>query len=122
MASKRILVVEDEPSQRRWILSHLSCQLEEKPYLLEAADGRRAIALALHEKPDLILLDDSLPGLPGTTVCHELKRDPETAPIKVLLMTAWHRRLPARLKADAYLDKPVDPGELLRKVERLLKG
>ena len=122
MASKRILVVEDDPRRRRWIIFHLSHQLEEKPYLLEAADGRRAIALALHEKPDLILLDDGLPELPGTTVCQELKLDPETAPIKILLMTAWHRRIPALLKADAYLEKPIDPGELLREVERLLKG
>ncbi len=81
MAGKRILVVEADPHQRRWIISHLSTALREKPYLLEAADGRQGIALALHERPDLIVLDDSLPELRRAAVCYEPKQDSETAPI-----------------------------------------
>jgi CheY-like chemotaxis protein len=121
MASKRILVAESDDELRTMLTLLLTRHLAEKPILFEAADGREAIALALHEKPDLIVLDETLPKLQGTTVCHELKMDPETAPIKILMLTGWHRRMPYLLKADAYLDKPIDPGELLRKVERLLK-
>ena len=121
MPSKRILVAESDAELRTMLALTLARHLAEKPILFEAADGREAIALALHEQPDLIVLDETLPKLLGTTVCHELKVDPETAPIKILLMTAWHRRMPPLLKADACLDKPVDPRELLRKVERLLK-
>jgi CheY-like chemotaxis protein len=120
MASKRILVVEDDPRQRRWITSTLT-QLAQKPYLLEAADGRQAIALALHEHPDLIVLDDSLPELSGATVCHELKKDSETASIKVVLLMARDTRIRGGFWADACLTKPYDSGELLRTVEQLLQ-
>ncbi len=120
MAGKKILVVEDDPRQRRWITSHLSRLLQEKPYLFGAADGRQGIALALHEKPDLIVLDDSLPRLSGTLVCQELKRDPETAPIKVILLMVRETRASYWFGADAYLSKPYDGGQLLSTVEQLL--
>jgi twitching motility two-component system response regulator PilH len=119
MAGKRILVVEDDPRQRRWITSHLSGLLRERPYLFEATDGRQGIALALHERPDLIVLDDSLPTLRGGKVCHELKKDPETAAIKVVLLTVQDT-LVGRFSADACLGKPYDAYELVRTVERLL--
>ena len=122
MAGKRILVAEGDARLRTMLTLLLARHLADKPTLFDAADGRQAIAVALHEKPDLILLDDGLPGLSGTSVGHELRRDPETAPIKILLMRAWHRIPPARLQADAYLEKPIDPGELVREVERLLEG
>ena len=120
MAGKRILVVEDDPRQRRH-LTFLLAQLAEKPYLLEATDGREAIAIALHEKPDLILLDDSLPALSGATVCRELKIDSETAAIKVILLLGRDTNTRGWLAADACLNKPYDSGELVRTVERLLK-
>jgi DNA-binding response OmpR family regulator len=120
MAGKRILVVEDDPRQRRWITSHLGGLLRERPYLFEATDGRQAIALALHEKPDVIILDDSLPQLSGTLVCQELKRDSETAPIKVIVLMVHGTRASHWFGADAYLSKPYDGGELVRTVERLL--
>ncbi len=120
MASKRILVVEDDPRQLRWITSHLGGLLRERPYLFEATDGRQGIALALHERPDLIVLDDSLPTLGGGKVCHELKKDPETAAIKVVLLTVKDTQLVGRFSADACLAKPYDGGELVRTVERLL--
>jgi CheY-like chemotaxis protein len=121
MAGKRILVVEDDPRQRRWITSHLSGLLRERPDLFEATDGRQGIALALHERPDLIVLDDSLPTLSGGKVCHELKKDPETAAIKVVLLTVKDTQFVGRFSADACLAKPYDGAELVRTVERLLK-
>ena len=121
MAGKRILVVEDDPRQLRWITSHLSRLLHEKPYLFEAADGRQGIALALHEKPDLIVLDDSLPALSGATVCSELKHDLETAAIKVILLLGRDANTRGWLSADACLNKPYEADELVWTVERLLK-
>ena len=122
MAGKKILVIEDDPRQRRWITTHLGRLQGGKPYLLEAEDARKGIALALHEKPDLIVLDDSLPRLSGTVVCQELKRDPETAPIKIVLLMVRETRRNEWFGADAYLSKPYDAGELLSTAERLLQA
>jgi DNA-binding response OmpR family regulator len=91
---------------------------------LEADNGRTAMALAVGERPQLILLDVSMPGLDGLGFCYELHSSPQTADIPVIIISG--RGNPSDLAlgemvgAEDYLVKPFSPAELLRRVERLV--
>ena len=115
-----ILIADDDPHARSSLRSTLLHQFPPTVQVLEAETGRQVIQFALHAPLDLILLDDSLPELDGYTVCLELKRDPETAAIKVLLMAVSEARRARRAGADGVLLKPFGPGELLATVRQLL--
>src|SRR5687767_3931265 len=95
-----ILIADDDQRARRYLHLALIRQLPRTVQVLEAETGRQVIQLDLHEQLDLILLDDSLRELDGYTVCLELKRDPGTAMIKVLLMTVSDARWARAAGAD----------------------
>lgn len=89
----------------------------------EAADGELALETIRSEPPDVVFLDLNIPGTSGPDVLAAIKRDPATAEVGVIVITAEGEegRAPAmRLGADAYLTKPFSPNELLRTVERAL--
>ena len=92
--------------------------------VLEAADGVAAAELAKGELPDLIFLDWTMPGLSGIEVCRELRADPSTAAIKIVMVTArvQEREREAAFEAgvDDYITKPFSPIELLDKVVEVL--
>src|SRR5690625_3680905 len=80
-----ILVVEDEPA----LITLLRYNLEKEGFrVLEAHDGEEALIVTKEEPPDLILLDWMLPLLSGLHVCRQLRRDPETREIPIILLTA----------------------------------
>ncbi|MDD5261271.1 MAG: response regulator [Methylacidiphilales bacterium] len=82
-----ILVVDDSPTLRKFIVKHL--QAHSANYrVLVAANGADGVDLAKKEKPDLILLDFILPDMNGEEVCKQLVADPETAGIPVVLMSS----------------------------------
>jgi DNA-binding response OmpR family regulator len=89
-------------------------------------DGDEALELAVSFRPDLILLDVTMPGRDGFEVCAELKADPETASIPVVLLSAKAQAgdLGAGMAtgADEYITKPFDPLELLDRVIALIEG
>ncbi|MEV0903119.1 response regulator [Actinoplanes sp. NPDC049802] len=91
---------------------------------LETDNGRTAMSLAVNERPQLILLDISMPGLDGLGFCYELHSSPQTADIPVIIVSG--RSTPADVDlghivgAEDYLAKPFSPAELLRRVQRLL--
>jgi DNA-binding response OmpR family regulator len=91
---------------------------------LIASDGRTAMALAVGERPQLVLLDVCMPGLDGLGFCYELHSSPQTAHIPVIFISV--RADPADIDlawvvgAEDYLVKPLDPALLLRRVQRLL--
>lgn len=118
---KTILLVEDDEDLREVVRITL-----EKPnvHILEARDGMTAIGLARQVVPHLILLDWMMPGMDGLEVIRTLRRDPDTAKIRIIMLTARDERddIERGLEAgaDAYLIKPFSPIELVRTVEAAL--
>jgi DNA-binding response OmpR family regulator len=117
----RILIVEDEAN----IIKVISIRLERLGHSVNSADnGISALALARESTPDLILLDVMIPGLNGFQVLQQLKADPATAPIPVLMLTArgHERDIVAGLEggADDYIIKPFSFPELISRVSSAL--
>jgi two-component system phosphate regulon response regulator PhoB len=117
----KILVVDDEPDA----LEILGFKLKEAGYqALFAKDGTRAIAVARDERPALIVLDLMLPEVDGLEVCKILRRDPATAMIPILMLTAraseMDRVIGLELGADDYVTKPFSPRELVLRIKKLL--
>ncbi|MBW2652848.1 MAG: response regulator, partial [Deltaproteobacteria bacterium] len=92
--------------------------------------GKEGLEKAKKEKPDAIILDVMMPDKDGYEVCKELKADPDCSDIPILLLTAvvsqiskttYTHRMGMETEADDYVDKPVEPSELVRLVERLLE-
>jgi DNA-binding response OmpR family regulator len=118
----KILVVDDEPDA----LEVLGFKLREAGYSpIFAKDGARALAIARDEKPDLIVLDLMLPQIDGLEVCKILRRDPSTASIPVIMLTAraaeMDRVLGLELGADDYVTKPFSPRELVIRIRKQLE-
>lgn len=117
----KILLVEDNEMNR----DMLSRRLMRRGYeVVLAVDGEDGLALAGSERPDLILMDMSLPILDGWEAARRLKSDPATAPIPIIALTA-HAMSSDRDRAleagcDDYDTKPVELPRLLEKIESLL--
>jgi DNA-binding response OmpR family regulator len=116
-----ILVSDDELNIR----NILDFSLEAEGYrVIAAADGEEAFEMAVREKPDLIILDVMMPRGDGFSVCRQLKNDPRTADIPVILLTArsgrTDRDMGTRVRADDYITKPFSPQRLVAKVQSLL--
>jgi DNA-binding NarL/FixJ family response regulator len=111
---KTVLLIEDEPHMRRNVLR----MLELEGYrAVGAEDGREGVAAAKKERPDLILCDVTMPELDGHGVLEELRKDPTTATIPFIFLTARGEKTDLRagmnLGADDYLVKPVSLKDLL---------
>lgn len=119
---KRILLVDDEEA----ILELVSATLghDDGYQFVLARDGEEALNIARRDKPDLIILDILMPKKDGYYVCRTLKEDPETAHIKVVILTALAQELDCQKAlasgADGYLTKPFSPMALLEKLEQSL--
>jgi putative two-component system response regulator len=117
-----ILVADDEPSARR-LLRRI---LEPAGYEIhEAATGREALSLTESERPDLLMLDISMPDIDGVELCRMIKSDPATHLIPVVHITGSPHR-DQRLRAiaagsDEFVGKPFDIEELLIRVRSLLR-
>ncbi len=121
MTKQKILVVDDEPDA----LEVLGFKLKEAGYApIFAKDGAKAITAARDERPALIVLDLMLPEVDGLEVCKILRRDPATAMIPILMLTAraaeMDRVLGLELGADDYVTKPFSPRELVLRIKKLL--
>ena len=119
----KILLVEDNEMNR----DMLSRRLERRGYqVIIAVDGEEGSHLAHQEKPDLILMDMSLPVLDGWEVTRQLKAAPQTRSIPIIALTA-HAMAGDREKAleagcDDYDTKPVEMSRLLTKIQLLLNS
>jgi adenylate cyclase len=117
-----VLAVDDEPAN----LALLRKLLTHQGYdVVEAVDGRSALAAVVSAEPDLVCLDVMMPGIDGIEVCQRLRREPEHAGLPILLLTALNRpEDKARgLEAGAndFLTKPFDEIELAARLRSLLR-
>jgi two-component system, cell cycle response regulator DivK len=112
-----VLLVDDRPEL---LALHGACLHKHGYRVLVAEDGLTGLEYARAHQPGVIVLDHSMPGRTGIDVARDLKRDPQTAHIPVLLMTAHsYGAVGAAAReagCDAFLPKPVDPSRLLREV------
>ena len=141
--SKKILIVDDEPDTRTF----LSAVLEDNGYTsIGAKDGIEGLEVLRKEKPDLVLLDLMMPKKSGISMFQELRKDPDLSHIPVVIVTGvsevtgvdfrnFMYKQPLRDEKkfvettgltkytipDGYVEKPVDPVELIHVVKEALK-
>jgi len=126
----KILLIDDDPD----VHSVVKKILEPKSYeVVSAYDGDEGLRKVVEERPDLIILDVIMPGKHGFDVCRELKTDEKYhffSSIPVLMLTVYPEdrekmhlsmREGMMMEAEDYLQKPIDPQELVKGVEDLLK-
>jgi twitching motility two-component system response regulator PilH len=120
MPVKRVLIVDDSPTERFFLTNVLRKQGYE---VITAESGELGVAVAKLEKPDLILMDVVMPGLNGFQATRQLSRNAETQSIPVILCTTkgqeTDRVWGMRQGAIDYLVKPVVADDLLAKVKAL---
>lgn len=141
--SKKILIVDDEPD----VITFVSAVMEENGYTsIGAKDGVEGLEILRKEKPDLVLLDLMMPKKSGITMFQELRNDPDMSNIPVVVVTGvsevtgvdfrnFMYKQPMRDEKkfvettgltrytvpDGYIEKPIDPVELLKAVKEALK-
>ena len=117
----KVLIADDEPSMRALVRLTLKSHRFE---ILEAEDGERALELARRELPDLLFLDWTMPRLSGLDVCRQLREEPATAELRVVMLTArtqdFDRLAATAVGVDDYITKPFSPLRLLEKVRETL--
>ena len=123
----KILLVDDDID----FIESTKTVLESKPYdVVIAHEGNEALRVAREEKPDLILLDIIMPVKDGFIAAEQIKKDPQLSKIPVLMLTSFSSRRQETslavsqglsLEAEDYIEKPISPAELLKKVEQYLK-
>lgn len=117
----RILVVDDVKLFRHMESSLLSGRGYS---VTETTSGAEALESMRDDPPDLVLLDYYMPGMSGTEVCRQIKKDPTLKSVPVVIVTSSSRdediRRAVQAGCDDYLTKPIDDMTLLRKVEELL--
>lgn len=122
MSKSRILIADDNEANVELLeayLSGLDCELA------IAVDGGEAIEKVASFKPDVILLDVMMPKLSGFEVCKQVKDDPNTRKIMILMVTALNElgdiERAVSVGTDDFLSKPVQKVELLKRVENMLR-
>lgn len=117
-----IAIVEDEAN----IVELIKYNLDREGYrTISANNGRKGLELVRQELPDLVILDLMLPELDGLSVCKQLRSDPLTKTIPIIILTAKSeeadRVLGLEMGADDYVTKPFSPRELVARVRAVLR-
>jgi CheY-like chemotaxis protein len=126
--TKKVLVVDDDQTAVAFVRGALE---PEKYEVTSAGDGLMGLSQARDEPPDLIILDVYMPRQPGFYTLRDLKADPKTKNIPVIMLTSVARRLGVAFSTqdiydflgtepDVYLEKPIDPMFLRRVADKLL--
>jgi len=117
----KILVVDDDKNAAKL----LKLNLEEYGFtIITAISGKDGLSKSFSELPHAIILDVRMPDLNGWQVCERLKKDPRTAAIPVIFLTAYSQTTDfeksKKLGADLFLNKPLDPEELAQNIKGVL--
>lgn len=117
--AQKILVVDDEAEIVRLVRAYL----ERAGFaIVTASEGRQALAVFRHERPNLVVLDLNLPGMDGLDVCRALRRDSD---VPIIMLTArieeTDRLIGLELGADDYIVKPFSPREVVARVRTVLR-
>ena len=120
-SERRLLVADDDRDIRELV----AFKLEHAGFTVETVDdGVRALERARADHPALVVLDVMMPGLSGLDVARQLRADPDTAGIPVILLTARAQELDVEsgfaVGVDDYVIKPFSPRELLSRVNAVL--
>lgn len=120
---RKILTVDDE----KHIVRLIQVNLERQGYeVVTAYDGREALQKVDDERPDLVILDVMMPYMDGFEVLQNLKRNPGTRDIPVIMLTAKAQDADVfkgwQSGVDCYLTKPFNPMELMSFVQRIFKS
>ncbi|MEZ6128194.1 MAG: response regulator [Planctomycetaceae bacterium] len=122
LSGSRVLIADDNEQNRELLDAYLADEAYE---ILMANDGQETMEVVAASQPDLILLDIMMPRMSGYEVCEQLKADPETRNIPVLMVTALNEMgdIEKAVKAgcDDFLSKPVNQLELKTRVRSLLR-
>lgn len=121
MAKNKILIVEDEES----LLKLESILLSSKGYNVTGVmDGRAALEEVRLNRPDLVILDIMLPEMDGFEVCRQIKENPDTRHIPVVMLTAKKNSQDfargQQVGSDAYITKPFKSSKVLDTIQELL--
>ncbi|MCH1556187.1 MAG: response regulator transcription factor [Pseudomonadales bacterium] len=122
MNNPLIVVVEDEQA----IQDVIAYNLRREGYeVLLAGHGNEGLALIQSKRPALVILDLMLPGIDGLSICQQLRADPKTRSIPLMILSAKEEEsdivIGLSLGADDYLAKPFSPREMLARVKALLR-
>jgi len=121
MAEGKILVVDDSPTELQLMAEPLIARGYQ---VITATNGTEAMETALREHPRLILLDVLMPGKNGFQICRQIKTNPATSNIKVMIVSSKNQESDRfwglKQGADEYLAKPFDDDTLLDHVNALL--
>lgn len=119
----KVLVVDDNAQNLELLMAYM----EEIPEVttLNATNGTQALEMVRQQQPDLLLLDVMMPKMSGFEVCRQIKLDPETRDVQVIMVTALnevgdHERA-VDCGTDEFLTKPVNRIELITRVKSLLR-
>ncbi|WP_416886352.1 phosphate regulon transcriptional regulator PhoB [Marinospirillum sp.] len=122
MSQKKILIVDDEAPIREMLA--VALEMADFDYL-EAANAQEAHSLIVDHQPDLILLDWMMPGTSGVELSRRLKREPTTAEIPIMMLTARseedNKIQGLEAGADDYITKPFSPRELVARIKAVLR-
>ncbi|HTN70627.1 MAG TPA: SpoIIE family protein phosphatase [Methylomirabilota bacterium] len=121
-AASKVLVVDDNPD-KRYLLSRI---LEGNFHVIQAENGRKALAMIEENQPDVVLLDVLMPGLDGFEVCRRMKADPKIASIPVLFVTVLNhnetRVEGLELGGEDFISWPVNPSELVARIKARVRA
>ena len=126
-AKAKILVIDDDPSEVKMVTMALQRESYE---VITASNGKEGLEKARQKNPDLIILDIMMPEKDGFTTCKDLKTDIKTSAIPIIILTAIGdsplllpemQNVTGSPFAEDYIDKPVDPNFLVKRIKHFLR-
>jgi len=118
---KKVLIADDHPEA----VELVRVTLEDEDYeIVNTSNGKETLKKARVEKPDIVLLDVVMPKMDGFEVCRQLRKDPQTKEIPIVMLTDKGQEVDKErgreVGADDYITKPFSPSTLLIKIEEIL--